>query len=393
MTDDDGPTTLLVFSDDWGRHPSSCQHLARHWMARHPVFWVNTIGTRSPRLDLASVQRALGKFRQWSRPRMTGPAANGPRVLEPRMWPWFRSRLDRRANRELLMRQLAPVVEASSGPVVAVTTIPIVADLVGKLPVARWVYYCVDDFGEWPGLDHGPLRAMEATLVRDADALIAVSEPLRHRLAAMGRGSRLLTHGTDVVLWADGGDGEAPPASVAGLERPLVVFWGVIDRRLDLAMLARLGADLVRGTIVLAGPESDPDPRLATVPRLARVGSIPFAGLPRLGREASVLIMPYDDLPVTRAMQPLKLKEYLATGKPVVARGLPACQEWSDGLDLVDTPEEFSAAVRRRVGGEIPASQAEARRRLRGESWESKAAKFERWSLGATLKAGGDDDP
>ena len=162
----------------------------------------------------------------------------------------------------------------------------------------------------------------------------------------------------------------------------MVVFWGVIDRRLDLTFLERLGNDLERGTIVLAGPEADPDPGLMAVPRLVKIGPVPFARLPQLGREASVLIMPYADLPVTRAMQPLKLKEYLATGRPVVARDLPANREWSDGLDLADTPGSFSAAVRSRIGGEPPASQKESRRRLIHEGWEAKAAAFERWALG-----------
>ncbi len=47
--------------------------------------------------------------------------------------------------------------------------------------------------------------------------------------------------------------------------------------------------------------------------------------LPALAQQASVLIMPYADLPVTRVMQPLKLKEYLATGRPVVAAPLRRC--------------------------------------------------------------------
>ena len=78
-------------------------------------------------------------------------------------------------------------------------------------------------------------------------------------------------------------------------------------------------------------------------------------------------------------MQPLKLKEYLATGKSVVARDLPATSAWADALDLARTPEAFSAAVRRRLSTGLPKEQRLARRRLAGESWESKAQAFERW--------------
>jgi glycosyltransferase involved in cell wall biosynthesis len=112
-----------------------------------------------------------------------------------------------------------------------------------------------------------------------------------------------------------------------------------------------------------------------------RLGQVPFERLPRLAREAGALVMPYADLPVTRAMQPLKLKEYLATGKPVVVRRLPATRDWADCLDLVDTPEAFSEAVRRRLARGLPEEQARARARLAGETWGAKARAFEGWAL------------
>ena len=92
-----------------------------------------------------------------------------------------------------------------------------------------------------------------------------------------------------------------------------------------------------------------------------------------------MLIAPYADLPVTRAMQPLKLKEYLATGKPVVVRKLPATESWADCADVVETPEAFAAAVVERLRTGLPEDQRRARQRLEAESWAAKAAQFERW--------------
>jgi glycosyltransferase involved in cell wall biosynthesis len=376
--------SLLVFSDDWGRHPSSCQHLIRQLLGRYQVYWVNTIGTRRPRLDLATLRRAGEKLRHWvrRRPAEAGPSRQeGPCVLSPRMWPWFGSSLSRRINRFLLVRQLRPLLSSLSEPAVAITTIPIVADLVGALPVRHWVYYCVDDFSTWPGLDSRPLRRMEDDLVRRVDRALAVSETLQQKLAGMGRRGPLLTHGVDVDFWRGGADG-APLPQLEGLERPLVVFWGAIDQRMDLAFVRHLADGLGRGTVVLAGPEDSPAPDLTGLKGVVRVGVLPFATLPCLAEESSVLIMPYADLPVTRAMQPLKLKEYLATGKPVVVRALPATRDWADCADLADTPESFVVAVRRRLESGVPEEQRAARGRLAGESWAEKARQFEAWALG-----------
>src|SRR5947209_5256129 len=96
---------LLVFSDDWGRHPSSCQHLVKHLLGRHPVTWVNTIAMRAPGLNLDTLRRGLEKLRHWSRP--ADPAQPPPanlRVCNPKMWPWLRTRFDRWLNRRLLVR-------------------------------------------------------------------------------------------------------------------------------------------------------------------------------------------------------------------------------------------------------------------------------------------------
>jgi hypothetical protein len=367
---------LLVFAEDWGRHVSSCQHLVPHLLARHDVYWINTIGTRRPGLNRETVRRALQKFRDWMSLSVAAPRLPHLRVLSPIMWPCFTTPPERRLNRTLLRRQLAPLLRSLPQPPVAVTKVPIVADLLGELPVKHWVYYCVDDFSEWPGLDQPTLRAMEELLVRRADRLIAVSEVLQERLAQMGRRACLLTHGVDVEFWKAPAQ-PAPMPGLAGLERPLLVFWGVLDRRTDLTFVQHLARALSSGTIVLAGPEADPDPALLACPRVVRLSSLPFAHLPHLAREAAVLIMPYADLPVTRAMQPLKLKEYLATDRPAVVRDLPATRGWGDCLDLADTPETFTQAVQLRLTTGLPPEQQKARQRLAEEHWAAKARTFE----------------
>jgi len=95
-----------------------------------------------------------------------------------------------------------------------------------------------------------------------------------------------------------------------------------------------------------------------------------------------VLVMPYADLPVTRAIQPLKFKEYLATGKPVIARLLPATLEWADAADVLESIEDVLKIAPLRIEEGIPALQVVARERLMHESWKAKAAVLEQVILG-----------
>jgi glycosyltransferase involved in cell wall biosynthesis len=133
--------------------------------------------------------------------------------------------------------------------------------------------------------------------------------------------------------------------------------------------------------VVFTGPSADPDPRLRQLANVHFTGPIAFDRLVHLAAAATVLIMPYGDMPATRAMQPLKLKEYLATGKPVVVRDLPATREWADALDLATTAQQWIDAVCLRASQGVPEAQMQARKRLQAESWASKARQFQQWIL------------
>src|SRR4051812_35127233 len=88
---------LVVFSDDWGRHPSSTQHLIRHLFQHFHVDWVNTIGTHRPHLSLADLRRGMEKLKGWATRGQSEPAATAvlaPTVPAPVHWPGFKSRAE-----------------------------------------------------------------------------------------------------------------------------------------------------------------------------------------------------------------------------------------------------------------------------------------------------------
>lgn len=376
---------LVVFADDWGRHPSSCQHLVRCLLGQYHVVWVNTVGTRRPRVSWSDARRAVGALR-----RTDGQVRDeaGPTILRPRMYPGFRNRWQRRLNAVLLARQINRVLDGNrcQGRTIAITTLPISADLVGRLHVDRWVYYCVDDFSRWPGLDAEPLRAMEAEQVSKVDAIVAAGDNLAQRVLAMHAKVEpmVLTHGVDLGHWQGrGGDpngvvSRTPPEAIRGIHSPIFLFWGLIDRRVDVAACEALAraAGSRGGTLVMVGPQQDADAALKRIEHLVMLPADTYDQLPRYAFAAEVLVMPYRDSPVTRAMQPLKLKEYLATGKPAVVRALPATRAWADAADVVDSAQAFAATALNRLETGLPSDQATARRRLEAEAWSEKARQF-----------------
>ncbi|MEX2214458.1 MAG: glycosyltransferase [Phycisphaeraceae bacterium] len=404
-------TRLIVFSDDWGRHPSSCQHLISQLLPRYEVLWVNTIGTRAPRLSLEDIGKVFTKLWQWVRPPKKAATASvslpadidqaaalrNLTVVTPRMYPGFRRGWQRRLNAKLMCKAIHKALgpRADGERRVVITTVPITADLPGRLDVDRWIYYCVDDFSVWPGLDGTVLDTMDRELATKADAIVAVSQTLRDRIKAWQRESTLLTHGIDLKHWGQetgdrgqetGDSNQSKPTHSRGwvselpqwwdaLEHPIFLFWGVVDQRLDVTWCKAIAEQV--GTLVLMGPQQSPDESLMRTKRIVMPGPMPYAQLPSLAQAADVLVMPYADLPVTRAIQPLKFKEYLATGKPVITRRLPATEEWSDAADVLDTVEALIEVAKSRVAEGTPVAQLEARKRLINESWSAKAAVLE----------------
>ncbi|MEO1525546.1 MAG: glycosyltransferase [Planctomycetota bacterium] len=372
---------LIVFSDDWGRHPSSCQHLMKRFLSSHHVTWVNTIGMRPPRFDWLTVKRGFEKIGGWILPshkqgeedsEETNHVGPNPDVYDSKMWPWMSGKSHRAINRWLLTRQLSELAKDAT----VLTTIPIVADLVDTLGAKRWVYYCVDDFSVWPGLSGDMLGQMEDELLPKMDRIVAVSETLQHSIAQRGYTSELLSHGVDIEFWREA---VGRPAD-ADFEAPVFLFWGVVDQRMNADWILALAERMESGTILLLGPQQDPDPRLAECSRVSMPGPVAYESLAGYANLADVLIMPYIDAPVTRAMQPLKLKEYLATERPVVATSLPSVEPWSDCLDAVDSIDEFIehcfAAVNH---SDTSARVSHLRERLCSESWDAKADRFAAW--------------
>jgi hypothetical protein len=378
------PAPLLVFSDDWARHPSSCQFLVQRLLGERRVLWVNTLGTRRPRPCWSDLRRGLGKLRQWFGPSISSAAASSPAtpdqpiVLNPPMWPDFTTPLARRVNTALLTRALRSALHRHcTRPPIVLTTVPLIADLVGRIPADRWIYYCVDDWATWPGLDHDSLVESESRLLGRIDAAAAVSQPLVDKLAQRGCHATLITHGVDPAAWSRPHSVDHPLLdALALLPRPLAICWGLIDGRLDREAIVQL-ARATPGSIALIGPVGVGGQALLDVPNIHHFQPVPQPVLAHAARLADALLMFYQsNHPAMRQAQPLKLMEYLATDRPIVCLDMVAARPWADCCDLVRR-ERFAQRVLHRCSVGPATSQLSARaRRLGGESWDAKAAQL-----------------
>ena len=369
---------FLVFSDDWGEHPSSCQHIFRHIAKDHRVLWVNTIGMRNPTLSWSDIRKVFVKVSKMLGKKRTPAAAEmdaNVTVCQPLMLPGSRSRAVRAFNARSVTRKVSAMMRSlgMENPIV-VTTVPNASEYPELLKGRKVVYYCVDDFSLWPGLEADVVTEMETRLVDRTDCIITASETLLQRLSKSGKPTRLLTHGVDLELFSTPAKYELP--TLKDIPTPRVGFFGLIDGRMDWELLIPLVKRMPEVSFVFAGPVDASAAELPQLENIHFIGRVEYRELPKFVAGLEALMLPYRTGELSEAISPLKLKEYLATGKPVVSTPIAEARRWSDVICNAETVVEWNDVLSR-LGDRLPNLPRLADdRRLFKESWKHKADKF-----------------
>jgi ADP-heptose:LPS heptosyltransferase/glycosyltransferase involved in cell wall biosynthesis len=275
-------------------------------------------------------------------------AAPGLHVFTHRHAPPLGWRLNERRRPAILRALLARL--GMPAPL-ALTLHPDSAPLVAAIPAAASVYYAVDEmsaFGGMPEAERARMREAEEDLLASVDLALCVSPRLLARFTAVNARSYLLENGADLEHFAPGRLARAPAhEAFSTIPQPRLGFVGQVDERLDQGLLVSLARGHRDWQIVLAGRvKAGVDvSALDAEPNIHLLGYQPYEALPSVLAGVDVCLVPYRLTELTHSCNPLKVFEYLATGRPVVTTpldGLRACRE---AVALADTPEAFEAAV------------------------------------------------
>lgn len=189
----------------------------------------------------------------------------------------------------------------------------------------RLIFDLVDDLEAYEARAHSRrtvARSMRRALA-ESDLVFATSRVLAERFASETRAGRIEVVGNGVRdAWL--ADPPAPAPELRDLPRPLIGFVGAIFTYLDFQLLAQVARAFPEASLVLVGPIHDAGgaARLRQEPNVHLLGAKPQSEIPAYLAGFDVCLAPFRAGAVRRAVNPLKVYEYLALGKPVVSTPL-----------------------------------------------------------------------
>jgi len=369
--------TILYFGNDWAAENRTSSHHVARWLAkRYRVIYVESPGLRAPKSTGRDLKKLLSKVGLALRgPR---PTPEGLQVQTLLQIPLHGSKLVRRANRELLLLTLKLLMRLQ-GVKRPLTwfVVPHLASVVGELGERMSVYYCIDDYAALPDVDVAAVRDMDDTLTRKADLVFVASGTLLEGKRALNANTHVSAHGVDFDHFVKAQDPKLEiPADAASLPRPIIGFFGLIERWIELSLVRYLAEQRPNWTFLMIGRIAVPENEVPRLPNIHYLGRRPYETLPAYGKAFTAAIIPYHLTQQVINSNPIKLREYLAMGKPIVSVSTPEIDKFREFVSIARTREEFLAHLDRAVAQGLTAEQIERQTALAATmTWDANLKK------------------
>ena len=352
----------------WLRHQ---ELMTRFAQAGHRVLFVEPIGIRMP--GWQDRHRIVARVRNRQKAGTSGirEVMKNLWVVDPLVNPFQQVGFVHKRNVAALSRQMADAISQVGGgrPIVwTFVPTPLAREVIETLDPKLLVYDCVDALTENPKGVFSSFAESERALSRRADVVVVTSPELFERQRALNPHTYFVPHGVEYDLFANSVSPE--PELLANIGHPRMVFFGGIDERVDYALVKRLATSHPDRQILLLGIVRTDISAIEKLPNVHFFGHIAHDDLPAYLHAIDVFLLPYVKNEFSRYINPAKLFECLAVGKPTVATDLPIFADFRDVLAVAGDAAKFERMVDAAVTEPKDDARIERRReRARANTW------------------------
>ena len=283
--------------------------------------------------------------------------ASGVRVATPQVPDGIEGACLIAVQRQLLDELIAELqIEA---PVLWFYT-PMMLPIARHLEASATVYDCMDELANFR-FAPPELLGLEDELIDRADVIFTGGHSLYEAKRERHPRVHAFPSSVDREHFAQARSPGTEPSDQTAVVQPRLGYFGVIDERLDLELIAGLADARPDWSIVMVGPvvkiSEDDLPRR---PNIHWLGGRSYDALPSYLRGWDVALMPFAMNEATRFISPTKTPEYLSAGRPVVSTPV---------RDVVRQYGEVQGVVIAEADGFVPACEAALSLAVRTETW------------------------
>jgi len=363
--------SIVYFGNDWlGENRTSSHHIAQRLAISHKLLYVECPGLRMPKGNKRDIKRIFSKIGKC----LSRPIRRGEQFWVYTLFqvPLHRFALIRRLNEKLILFSLKRVMKQLniSQPLLWFV-VPHLSMIPGKLPARGVVYYCVDNYASMPDVDRQFVSFMDDEMTRKADLVFVASEPIFHNKIKLARELLLSPHGVDFHHFHQVVTSPLQaPDDIASIDKPIIGFWGLIENWVDLDLIAFLAQQQPTWHFVLIGHVAVKDNPCNDMHNVHFLGTKHFSELPGYACRFDVAILPYRLNEQVHSCNPIKLREYLATGKPVVSVRYPEVEKYHDVVAIADGYADFARKIAWYLENDSLELAERRVTRMRAESWD-----------------------
>jgi glycosyltransferase involved in cell wall biosynthesis len=368
---------ILCFANDWAADPLSKKQVMLRLAHRNRILWVNSLHNRKPRFAKKDVRRVMQKLREFVRG--TNPVHANIWQITPLYLPSLKYGWIRRLNRFLLRSQILYAMRrVKFRKIVTWTFSPTSADVVGTLGEELIIYHCVDEYSSFSDAAFQEVEVAEQLLLKKADLVLASSTPLVEKKRPFNACTYLALHGVDYQHFHQAVEESTHVAGeLQGLPRPILGFHGLLADWVDLQLIVEIARKRSDWSIVLVGRADTDLTMFQKLSNVIVVGHRSYSQLPTYLKGFDVALLPFVQNELTRNANPLKLREYLAAGLPVVATPLPEVIRFDGAVSLAATADEYIRKIEEILALGLAGPSPERSNGVIHESWEVKVAEME----------------
>lgn len=367
---------IVCLASNWHIDPTSKHQVMKRLAQRNHVVWVNYHASRRPTASVHDLRAIVHKL---------GQVAGGVEdvlptlhVVTPMLVPLPGFPGIKAINRTLLVRQLYRVMRSlPRWPVQVWTFAPDAGYLLGRLHEECAVYYCVDEFSEFEGYDKARIQQLERELMRAASLVITTAASLQASKSPHNPRTHLVTHGVDYEHFARAAEADtAIPDDVRSVRKPIFGFYGLIQHWVDVDLVAEVAKRRPDWSFVWIGEAIRDVSAHRNLPNMHFLGRRPYASLPAYAKAFDVGLIPFELTELTRNVNPIKMREYLSAGLPVVSTPLPEVVRYGDLVYTAEGADAFEAACARALAEDTPERRAARREAMLRETWDAKVERL-----------------